>query len=375
MGEHDEGLDVMIDKLLRVAIKRRWWLLVPTVVVALGACAASTRIPNHYESDATILVEHQQVPERYVTPNSTSDIREALLIMTDAILSRTQLLEIINEYGLYPKDRKRLDQEELVDLMRTNVTIEPTEKNSQNKDINAFKISFTGTDPHLVQEVTSRLTTLFIQENLKSREEQSTGTTQFLDDQLQVAAAELKQQESRLRDFKMQHLGELPEQQQGNLANLTGLQAQLQNTVATITHARQQQAFNESLLSQYQNMAAEGIAPPGGPVVVSPAETARMELDKLKNERADLLARYTDKYPDVVKLNEQIKEAEAVLSAAEAPPPTPPKGSDPTKGETRKESAKSANSPQRDTAIAQLQSQTGSKPLGNPEWPQGAKAD
>jgi uncharacterized protein involved in exopolysaccharide biosynthesis len=178
-----------------------------------------------------------------------------------------------------------------------------------------------------------------------------------LDDQLQVAAAELKEQESRLRDFKMQHLGELPEQQQGNLANLTGLQAQLQNTVATITHARQQQAFNESLLSQYQNMAAEGIAPPGGPVVVSAAETARAELDKLKNERADLLARYTDKYPDVVKLNEQIKEAEAALSAAEAAPPTPPKGSDPTKGETSKESAKSAISPQRDTAIAQLQSQ------------------
>ena len=83
MAEQDESLDVMISKLLHVAVKRRWWLLVPTVVVALGACAASMVLPNRYESVATILVAHQQVPERYVTPNSTADIREQLLLMTD----------------------------------------------------------------------------------------------------------------------------------------------------------------------------------------------------------------------------------------------------------------------------------------------------
>ena len=293
MAEQDESLDVMISKLLHVAIKRRWWLLVPTVVVALGACAASMVLPNHYESVATILVAHQQVPERYVTPNSTSDIREALLLMTDAILSRTQLLRIINEFGLYPKDRKRLAPEELVELIRNDITIEPTAKGTETKDLNSFKISFTGTDPHMAQEVTSKLTTLFTQEYLKSREEQSTGTTNFLDEQLQAAAADLKQQESRLRDFKMHYLGELPEQQQGNLAILGGLHAQLQNTMTSINRARQQQVYLESLLSQYQDLAAAGVAAPGA-VVVSPAETIKAELARLRNERADLMARYTE---------------------------------------------------------------------------------
>jgi polysaccharide chain length determinant protein (PEP-CTERM system associated) len=349
LADQDEGLDVMINKLLRVAIKRRWWLLVPTVVVALGACAVSRVLPNRYESVATILVTHQQVPERYVTPNSTYDMREALLIMTDAILSRTQLLQIINEFDLYPKDRRRLAPEELVELIRGDITIEPTGKVTETKDLNSFKISFTGPDPHLAQEVTSKLTTLFIQENLTSREEQSTGTTNFLDDQLQIAAADLKQQESRLRDFKMHYLGELPEQQQGNLAILAGLDAQLQNTMASINRARQQQVYLESLLSQYQNLAAAGVAAPGA-VVVSPAETIKAELTGLKNERADLLARYTDKYPDVVKIDEQIKEAEAMLAAST-------KRLEPTKGETSKESAKSANAPERDATTAQLKSQ------------------
>ena len=349
LAEQDEGMDVMINQLLHVAIKRRWWLIVPTVVVALGACAASMVLPNHYESVATILVAHQQVPERYVTPNSTTDIREQLLLMTDAILSRTQLLQIINEFNLYPKDRKRLAPEELVELIRNDIAIQPIEKGNDPKELNSFNISFKATDPHMAQEVASKLTTLFTQEYLRNREEQSTDTTKFLDEQLQAAAADLKQQEARLRDFKMHYLGELPEQQQGNLATLAGLHAQLQNTMATINRARQQQAYLESLLSQYQSLAAAGVAAPGA-VVVGPAETIKAELARLRNERADLLARYTDKYPDVVKIDEQIKEAEAMLAASA-------KGPEPGKGETSKESVKSASPPERDATTAQLRSQ------------------
>ena len=349
MSEQDEGLDVMIDKLLRVAIKRRWWVLVPTVVVALAACAASTVIPNNYESEATILVEHQQVPERYVTPNSTSDLREALMIMTDAILSRTQLLQIINEYGLYPNDRKRLDPEELVDLMRANVTIEPMEKAPETKEMNAFKISFTGADPHLVQEVTSKLTTLFTQENLRLREEQSTGTTNFLEEQVQKAAADLKQQEDHVRDFKMRNLGELPEQQAGNLAILTGLQSKLQNTMDGLARAKQQQVYYQSLISQYQNLAAAGAEAPGV-VAASPNEAIKAELTRLRNQKADLLSRYTPEYPDVVKIEEQIKETEALLAASTPAP-------EPKKPGTAQESSKSPRPAEKNATLAQLNSQ------------------
>ena len=165
MAQQDENLDVTLNKLLRVAIRRRWWVLIPASVIALGACLTSLLLPNRYESEATILVERQQVPERYVTANTTTDVREVLLVMTDAILSRTQLLQIIDEFDLFPNERKHLVPEELVDLMRSNIKVEPLQKGSETKDLNAFKISFTGVDPHSAQEVTNKLTTLFISEN------------------------------------------------------------------------------------------------------------------------------------------------------------------------------------------------------------------
>ena len=349
MDEQDVGLDVMVKGLLRMVIKRRWWLLVPAVVLGLGACAVSTVIPNHYQSEATILVEHQQVPERYVTPNSTADIREALLIMTDAILSRTQLLQIINEFGLYSDRRKQMDSEELVDIMRANVTIEPMEKNPESKDLNAFKISFTGDEPHLTQEVTSKLTMLFTQENLRLREEQSTGTTNFLEEHLQAAAADLKQQEDRVRDYKMRYMGELPDNQAGNLAILAGLQSQLQNTQANLTRAKEQQVYLQSIISQSRTLASEGVVLPGV-VAADPNEITRANLTRLRNERADLLARYTDKYPDVVKVDEQIKQMEAMLESSAQAPELQKVGSSQT-------TSKSPKPIERNASIAQLEGQ------------------
>jgi len=347
--EQDENLYETLDKLLGVAIRRRWWLLIPASVIALGACATSLVLPDRYESEATILVERQQVPERYVIANTTADVGEIILDMTDAVLSRTQLLQVIDEFGLYPKQRKSLVPEQLVELMRSDIKIEPLQGGSGPKDQNAFKISFTSLNPHTAQEVTNKLTTLFIKENLASREAQSTGTTNFLTDELQIASAELKRQEGRVRDFKMRYLGELPEQQQGNLAILAGLHAQLQNTMATLGRAREQQVYLQSLLSQYDNLPAAAVAVPGT-APASPNETIKAELIRLRNEKANLLARYTANYPDVVRINQQIKETEALLAAsAKAPAPT--------KGGSVPETSKLTGSAERDATIAQLKSQ------------------
>ena len=287
----------------------------PTTVLALAAALVTFLLPKRYESEATILVEGQQVPERYVTSNTTSDLREVLLIMTDAILSRTSLLQIIDQFGLYSNQRNRLSAEQLVDLMRSNITIQPTQKGPDAKGLNAFAISFSADDPHAAQAVTERLTTLFIKENNESREEQSTGTTKFLADKLDEAYADLKQQDIRVRDFKMKNLGELPEQREGNLAILTGLHSQLQNSMSALERAREQQAYLQSLLSQYQDIAASGLSVSGS-AIANPIDAMKLELTKLQNERAELLARYTEKYPDVVKIDEQIRETQGLLAAA-----------------------------------------------------------
>jgi polysaccharide biosynthesis transport protein len=352
LAEQDENLDVLLDGLLRTAMRRRWWVLIPATVITLGTCLASLLLPNRYESEAVILVESQQVPERYVTANTTMDIPEALLVMTDAILSRTQLLQIIDSFGLYQKERKHLTPERLVARMRSNIDIEPLQKANDSRAVNTFKISFSSSDPQSARAVTTELTKLFINENNKSREEQSTGTTNFLEDQLKVAEADLKQQEARVSNFKMTYLGQLPEQEGGNLAILGGLHSRLDNIMNALNRAQEQQAYLQSLLAQYQNLAAAGLAVPGSVAASSsPAEAMQAELTRLQNERTELLGRYTEKYPDVVKIDEQIKETKAFLAAAM-------RGAESGKDSaTQKSSSVPAKPTERDGAIAQLKSQ------------------
>jgi polysaccharide biosynthesis transport protein len=318
MPEETQDLSKTIKQFLRIAVRRRWWLVATTCGIAIATIAGSMLLPDRYTSDATILVVQQQVPERYVTPNSNYSVQQALESLTQAVLSRSRLLSMIDEFGLYPNQKQGLGPEGLAQMMRKNIKIAPVQKEIASPDVNAFKISFTADSAGVAQKVTSRLTSLFIDDNLKLQEEQDTGTTSFLKDQLATAGHALEQQEQRLRNFRMQYLGELPDQQQGNLAILSDLHLQLQNTMAEINAAQEQHVYLSSLLNQYKSVPAGNGAPVLGAPAASPLVTAQNELDRLKSQRTTLLAQYTPQYPGIREIDDEIAQQKAVITTLQS---------------------------------------------------------
>jgi polysaccharide chain length determinant protein (PEP-CTERM system associated) len=328
--EPEGDLNATLERLLGTVTRRRWWILCVFSAVALGAVVVLSLLPNRYTSEATLLVVQQQVPERYVVPTTTTDVSEALQGMTQEVLSRTRLMAVIDEFGLYGKEKARLAPEQILNLMRRNIEIEPVEGTWGGRtnagNVRTFKIAFTAETPDVAQQVANRLNSLFIAENLKTREDQATNTAKFLQAQLEDAKSKLADQEKRVRDFKMQHLGELPEQQTGNLAILAGLQTQLQNTAAALSRAQEQRVYLESLLRGYEDVSARSAAMPGGPAIApvpGPVQDAQMELARLRAERSRLLGSYTPGHPDVVKAERDIERMEGLLKrlqAAQAPP-------------------------------------------------------
>ncbi|MHB8524833.1 MAG: Wzz/FepE/Etk N-terminal domain-containing protein [Candidatus Acidiferrales bacterium] len=350
MTQPTEDLAQTLERVYEIAVRRRWWFVLTACIVAIGAIAVSFVLPNRYKSEATILVEQQQVPERYVVPNSTTNLNQVLQAMTQDVLSRTRLLKIISDYGLYQDQRKRLGPEQLVELMRTDIEIKSLEPQDEGaKGADAFKISYIGRTPEAALQVTNRLTSLFINEDLKTQQQRDVNTTNFLQAQLATAQADLDKKEERLRDFKMANLGELPEQQQGNLQILDGLQMQLQNTNAALARANEQHAYLQSLLAQYRNLTvATGVAP--GALNASPVETVQAELTHLRSERATLLGSYSAEYPDVKKIDSEIAENEALLTRLEKSRPTP-------QGSASSSSTTRSTFTTTDSTVAQLNSQ------------------
>lgn len=299
--------------------RRRWCVLLTASITALLALGALLVLPKQFTSEASLVVVQQQVPERYVTPTATTDIAEALGAATQEVLSRSRLLEIISELDLYPKERGRFSPEVLDAKMRKQISIEPILSNdSTQKQINAFKISFTAGSPQKAQAVATRLTQLFIEQNLEMREHQTAVTTGFLREQLDAAKTKLAQQEARVRDFKLAYLGQLPEQQSGNLAILAGLHSQLQNVMTSEARAQEQRVYLQSLLDGYKSLANRSafvIVPGGGPNTTDPVAAAKARLISLKEQKASLLALYTPQYPGVTEVNNKIEEAQAELKA------------------------------------------------------------
>ncbi len=324
MPETESSSSNPLPRILGIVVRGRWWILLTGAVVTVATVAVLYQMPNRYKSEATLLVVPQQVPARYVTPTTETNIADALQAMTQDVLSRARLLELIDQFGLYAKERQHLAPEEVLELMRSYIAIEPVNPASGRRDINAFKISFVAEKAALAQQVTSKLTSFFIQANLKTREDQATNTTNFLEAQLETAKTKLTVQEEKVRDFKAQYLGELPEQQQGNLAIFNGAQLQLQNLESSLDRAQQQRVYLESLISGYQRLAARGSAVPGvfpGTQIArppSPLQTAQNDLDRLQLQRDKLANIYKPSYPDVRAIDREIATTQAVVERLRA---------------------------------------------------------
>src|SRR5580658_9195784 len=299
---------------LGIVQRRHIHFLVPLLVGWLVVRGASWVLPSRYRSGTLILVEQPTMPKDYVTPNVNDDLQDRLRSITQQILSRTRLLHIIEEQNLYADSRGRRTPDEMVERMRKEIEIELVHDGEGR--VSAFNVYYSSRDPHVAQQVTSELTNLFISENLEVRQQQSEDTTKFLEGQLETARKTLSDQEEKIREFKGQHVGELPAQVGSNLQILAGMQSQLQTEEDALNTAKQQRVYLETLVNQYRSL--QGTPKNDGSNTTAGLPALDAELEKLRAQLADLSSRYTDRHPDVRKLKEQIAKTEKMRSQVAA---------------------------------------------------------
>lgn len=294
---------------------RRYWWIMPTVVVLCGVIGvvAALVLPKRYTSQTTVLVEQPSVPEAYVKPVVTEDLSHRLATMQEQILSRTRLQPIIDKFGLYASDRGSVHIDDLVERLRSAISlkpIEPMQGTQQNRQLPGFYIIVNFDTAQMAQQICTEITSMFLEQNAREREQQATRTTTFLGGQLDEAKKKLDDQDAKLARFKMQYLGSLPQEEQANLSLLNGMNSQLDANTQALSRAHQDKVFTETLLSQQE---ANWKATKAG----SNSESADQQLSLLQEQLTSLQGRYTPEHPDVIKVKNQI--AELQKRAAETP--------------------------------------------------------
>jgi len=312
-----------------ILVRRRWWLMGPLFVCVLGGFAVARWWPRLYRSEALILIEQPQVPAPvsapYVTPSATADAQDWLQAMTQVILSRTLLTRLIEQFDLYPRDRAHMTIDDLVGKMQKEIKIDPVADALHPGRLTAFKISFAAGSPILAQQVTSQLTSVLIEGNRGDRIPGSGGTTDLLDKQLEEARKDLDEKEQQQRQFKMQHGGELPEQEQSNLQILNSLETQLQSTTDALTRAQRDKTYLESvrnsdLAAQQKAAQVNPQASAGGSQTAGTNDDA--PLRRLRDELTELEAKYTPQHPDVLRVKQEIADLESRKQHVASPSPS-----------------------------------------------------
>jgi polysaccharide chain length determinant protein (PEP-CTERM system associated) len=293
--------------------RRRWWLVAALALLGAGAGYGTAHfLPKRYTSQTLVLVEQPTVPGDYVKPVITQDVNQRLATMQQQILSRTRLEPVIQQFGLFAKDIKDVSIEDLVQRLRDAISVTPIRAMSgtEGRQLPGFNIAVVFDDPHLAQQICSTITSMFVEENLKVRQELSDQTTQFLGKQLEDAKSKLDDQDAKLAAFQRLHIGSLPDESQTNLSVLTELNTQLDAVTQALGRAHQDKGFAESVLAQH---LAAWQASQVGP---NPDSLER-QLAAQEQQLSELQSKYTDDHPDVIKAKSNIETLNQKIANAQ----------------------------------------------------------
>ena len=311
-----ENRELTMDDYLAMLRRRAKLILIPVLCAPLVGFLVSYVFPAKYTSQSLILVEGQKVPENMVQPIVSEDLTARVATLQQQVLSQSRLQPVVER--LYP-GKSSEDVSAIIDDIRLNMKVEPVvtdlsqigtavkKKPGQGSAVPGFNVEYTASNAREAQQICNELTTLLVDENLKSVQAAANGTSDVLSRGIDDAKHNLDDMDGKLAAFKKQYVGQLPGDEENNLKILTGLNSQLDANTQTLNRAQQDKAYTESILAQ-QLAAWKSSQTSTNP------QTLEKQLSDLQSQLLELQARYTDDHPDVIKVKSDIAEVKKKLA-------------------------------------------------------------
>ncbi len=279
--------------------------------------------PNAYRSTATILIEDPEVPPGLVPTTVTTFAARQIQYINQRVMTRTNLAQIIEKFDLFPKERKYLPTLMLVDEVQDYVSIElvdvqvagPSSAQQVSSTI-AFTLGFEHQDPGTARKVTNELVSLYLNENVRARTEQTAETSQFMQAEVDRLDAEVREIEAQVARLKEEHEGSLPQQAAVNQTLLQRADEELLNLDRQIRGLDESRVLLDAQLAQIEPMKT--MVMPDGRSVAPPDD----QLRALQSQLAILEGRYSPDHPDVQRVRRDIEALKLEVGDAVRPEDT-----------------------------------------------------
>ena len=291
-----------------VALRRRKKQILTTLgVLMLVSVLVALLLPPVYRSTATILIEEQEIPAELVRSTITSYADQRLQVISQQVMTRANLMQIIEKYNLYQTKRRHETSEEILDRMRKDikfniVSADVIDRRSGMKTTAtiAFTLAFDGSTAPNAQKVANELTSLYLNENLKNRQQKSAETSSFLSEEVSKLRDHISETESKLAAFKSKHEGSLPELTPLNMQLRDHADSEIMETERQLSMLEERKFYLEGQLAQMK---------PNSPMMSASGERildSDERLKALQAQYASLSGIYSAKHPDVIKMRREI---------------------------------------------------------------------
>ena len=266
-------------------------------------------LPNAYESRVTMLVEPPSVSGSLVEAGvADSDLNTRLNLMVAQILARPRLSRIIDEFDLYPDLADEMTRNEIVEEMRSRISIVPVEGalvptegiRSKQAAVNTFQIFFTYGDAKTPPQVVQRLANDFIDKQLNERIEITQKSFEFIRAEETRLQESIRSVQDSIREIKMENPGTLPENLQDNQRQLMMTLMGLREAERNLVEATGDEKFWAQKGATSRSDSDEGLGSPVGRLKVLELSIAAFRAGG-----------FTDKHPDIVKAKQEITEIKA----------------------------------------------------------------
>ena len=291
--------------------RRKYYILIPFLSIVIVAAIVACVLPPIYKSTTTILIEGQQIPSDLVRSTVPTVVEKAIQTITQQIMSRSKLLEIVKRFDLYNDLRERETTEEIIERMREDINLEMISAEVIDQRTGkasiatiAFSLSYEWKDPSKVQKVANTLASLYLEQNLKDREEKARTTSTFIEAELNMLKDSVDELENKIAEFKGKHFQALPEMAQLNLEMVKRLERETENVEQQIRNVRERKIYLEGQLVGI-DPDLPGILGLGGRIA-----DAKQRLKYLHTEYIALKASLSEKHPDVIKMKKEINSLE-----------------------------------------------------------------
>jgi len=305
--ENQETQEKSVQDYLAILSRRKVAIILTGLLVFILGLVTALVWPPTFKSSATILIKEQDIPSELVRSTVTSYAAQRIQTISQRVMTRPNLMEIINKYNLYTDDLKRKTTEEVLEDMRNDINlnmisadvVDPRTGRPGEATI-AFTLSFHGDSPGSTQKVAGELTSLFLAENIRTRKEKASETLQFLTDETSKLETRIAEAEKKLAEFKEQNAESLPEMNAMNLTILNRTESDLMNTESELRSLNERKFYLQSQLSMINPLT--NMRSSTGESILDPVS----RLKALESELASLSARYSSEHPDIVKIKREI---------------------------------------------------------------------